>query len=138
MFNDIISQLWTLLGLTVAWLVLEGTAKVIAGNLILVTLAVWVITYPLRHSKSREEEERRQVKLERKAAKKAEAKRVLKKAQRTAARLEQAAELSGLDNVHTAHSSSSSVSESPATVVPEVSSEASGSLSSREQPPISK
>jgi hypothetical protein len=48
---DIIGQAWTLLGMTVAWLVLEGSAKDLTGNLIIITLAVWVITFPLRRSK---------------------------------------------------------------------------------------
>jgi hypothetical protein len=51
LFNDIIGQAWTLLGMTVAWLVLEGSAKELTGNLIFITLAVWVITFPLRRSK---------------------------------------------------------------------------------------
>jgi hypothetical protein len=48
---DIIGQAWTLLGMTVAWLVLEGSAKELTGNLIVITLAVWVLTFPLRRSK---------------------------------------------------------------------------------------
>lgn len=51
---DIIGQAWTLLGMTVAWLVLEGSAKDLTGNLILITLAVWVITFPLRRAKDDE------------------------------------------------------------------------------------
>lgn len=51
LFNDIIGQAWTLLGMTVAWLVLEGSAKELTGNLIFITLAIWVITFPLRRSK---------------------------------------------------------------------------------------
>lgn len=48
-FRDIIEQAWTLLGMAVAWLVLEGSAKQLTGNLILITLAIWVVTFPLRH-----------------------------------------------------------------------------------------
>jgi hypothetical protein len=48
-FNDILGQAWTLLGMFVAWVVLEGSAKEIVGNLILVTLALWVATYPIRN-----------------------------------------------------------------------------------------
>lgn len=51
LFNDIIGQAWTLLGMTVAWLVLEGSAKELTGNLIFITLGIWVITFPLRRSK---------------------------------------------------------------------------------------
>lgn len=51
LFNDIIGQSWTLLGMTVAWLVLEGSAKELTGNLIFITLGIWVITFPLRRVK---------------------------------------------------------------------------------------
>lgn len=49
--KDIIDQAWTLLGMVVAWLVLEGSARDTVGLLIWVTLAVWVITFPLRYEK---------------------------------------------------------------------------------------
>lgn len=52
LLKDIIEQAWTLLGMAVAWLVLEGSAKDLTGTLILVTLSIWVITYPLRRDKS--------------------------------------------------------------------------------------
>jgi hypothetical protein len=51
LLKDIIEQAWTLLGMAVAWLVLEGSAKDLTGNLILITLCVWVLTYPLRRDK---------------------------------------------------------------------------------------
>jgi putative Mn2+ efflux pump MntP len=54
LFKDIIEQAWTLLGMAVAWLVLEGSAKDLTGNLILITLGVWVITFPLRREKDDE------------------------------------------------------------------------------------
>lgn len=47
--NDIVGQIWTLLGMFVAWLVLEGSAKTVVGWCILGTMAVWVATYPLRN-----------------------------------------------------------------------------------------
>lgn len=47
--KDIVEQAWTLLGMAVAWLVLEGSAKELTGNLIFITLGVWVVTYPLRN-----------------------------------------------------------------------------------------
>jgi hypothetical protein len=34
--------------MVVAWLVLEGSAKELTGNLILITLLVWVITFFIR------------------------------------------------------------------------------------------
>lgn len=54
--KDIIDQAWTLLGMAVAWLVLEGSAKDLTGNLIVLTLGVWIITFPLRYEKPEEEE----------------------------------------------------------------------------------
>lgn len=47
-FNDMVGQLWTLLGMFVAWVVLEGSAKTIVGWCILATTVAWAITYPLR------------------------------------------------------------------------------------------
>lgn len=47
-FNDIVGQIWTLLGMFVAWIVLEGTAKTVVGWLIIASTIVWVITFPLR------------------------------------------------------------------------------------------
>lgn len=47
-FNDIIGQIWTLLGMFVAWIVLEGTAKEVVGWGITLSLIVWVVTFPLR------------------------------------------------------------------------------------------
>ncbi len=48
-FKDVLDQAWTLLGMAVAWLVLEGSAKEVTGNLILITLGIWVATYPIRN-----------------------------------------------------------------------------------------
>lgn len=56
LFKDIIDQAWTLLGMAVAWLVLEGSAKDLTGNLIVITLTIWIITFPLRYEKPEEEE----------------------------------------------------------------------------------
>lgn len=47
--RDIIDQSWTLLGMIIAWLVLEGSAKDVTGMLILVTLFVWIMSYPIRN-----------------------------------------------------------------------------------------
>jgi hypothetical protein len=45
--KDVLDQAWTLLGMMVAWLVLEGSAKELTGNLILITLLIWVVTFPI-------------------------------------------------------------------------------------------
>jgi hypothetical protein len=47
--KDMLSQLWTLLGMFVAWIVLEGSAKAVVGWLILATAVVWAATFPLRN-----------------------------------------------------------------------------------------
>ena len=47
--NDMLGQLWTLLGMFVAWLVLEGSAKTVVGWAILGSLVVWIVTFPLRN-----------------------------------------------------------------------------------------
>jgi hypothetical protein len=56
--KDVIEQSWTLLGMAVAWLVLEGSAKDLTGNLIALTLALWVVTFPFfRYEKEEKEPE---------------------------------------------------------------------------------
>lgn len=47
--NDLLGQLWTLLGMFVAWIVLEGSAKTVVGWCIFVSLVIWIITFPLRN-----------------------------------------------------------------------------------------
>jgi hypothetical protein len=50
-FSDIANQLWTLLGMFIAWVVLEGSAKTVVGYAIGISLIVWSVTYPLRNPK---------------------------------------------------------------------------------------
>lgn len=47
--QDMIDQLWTLLGMFIAWVVLDGSAKTIVGYAIVCTLIAWAITYPIRN-----------------------------------------------------------------------------------------
>lgn len=47
--NDLIGQIWTLLGMFVAWIVLEGSAKSVVGWCILASLIIWIISFPLRN-----------------------------------------------------------------------------------------
>jgi hypothetical protein len=54
-FVDLIGQLFTLLGMFIAWIVLDGTAKGIVGYAIMFAVAVWILTYPIR--KDRKESE---------------------------------------------------------------------------------
>jgi hypothetical protein len=52
--SDIANQLWTLLGMFIAWVVLEGSAKTVVGYAIGMSLVVWGITFPLRNLKDEE------------------------------------------------------------------------------------
>jgi hypothetical protein len=46
--RDVLGQLFTLLGMGVAWIVLEGTARTIVGWAIIAATVVWFATYQLR------------------------------------------------------------------------------------------
>ena len=54
--KDVIEQSWTLLGMAVAWLVLEGSAKDLTGNLIGLTLLLWIVTFPFFRYEKEEKE----------------------------------------------------------------------------------
>lgn len=49
--REILDQLWTIVALAIGWLVLEGSAKTVTANLIIATLAIWIITHKLRNPK---------------------------------------------------------------------------------------
>jgi hypothetical protein len=49
--SDIANQLWTLLGMFIAWVVLEGSAKTVVGYTIILTLVIWSVTFKLRTPK---------------------------------------------------------------------------------------
>ncbi len=49
-FMEILDQLWTLAALAVGWLVLEGSAKTMTANIVIITLVVWIITSKIRKS----------------------------------------------------------------------------------------
>jgi hypothetical protein len=53
-FSDIFNQLWTLLGMFIAWVVLEGSAKTVVGYAIVLSLFIWGITFNLRNPKDKE------------------------------------------------------------------------------------
>lgn len=50
-FSDFFNQLWTFLGMFIAWVVLEGSAKTVVGYATIATLAVWAITLNIRNMK---------------------------------------------------------------------------------------
>lgn len=51
LLKDLIDQSWTLLGLAVGWVLLEGSARDLVGNLIGITLGIWILTFPIRRDK---------------------------------------------------------------------------------------
>ena len=53
-FSDIANQLWTLLGMFIAWVVLEGSAKSVVGYAIGIASVVWIVTFQLRNPKDDE------------------------------------------------------------------------------------
>lgn len=69
LIKDVVEQSWTLLGMAIAWLVLEGSAKDLTLNLIGITLLLWVVTFPFfRYEKEEKEETPTKKKPLRKAA----------------------------------------------------------------------
>ena len=53
--RDMIEQLWTVLGMFIAWVVLDGSAKTVVGYAIIGTLIAWAVTYRLRNPKDDDE-----------------------------------------------------------------------------------
>jgi putative Mn2+ efflux pump MntP len=47
--KDLVDQAWTLLGMFIAWVVLDGSAKTIVGYGIIATLGLWILTSPIRN-----------------------------------------------------------------------------------------
>jgi len=52
--SDFLGQAWTLLGMFVAWVVLDGSAKTVVGYAIVFTMVMWSATYWLRNPKDNE------------------------------------------------------------------------------------
>jgi ABC-type uncharacterized transport system fused permease/ATPase subunit len=52
--KDMAEQLWTVLGMWIAWVVLDGSAKTVVGYAIVGTFIAWAVTYPLRNPKDEE------------------------------------------------------------------------------------
>jgi hypothetical protein len=46
--KDVLGQLFTLLGMGVAWIVLEGSARTIVGWAILGATLLWFVSYNIR------------------------------------------------------------------------------------------
>ena len=58
LFQDLVDQAWTLLGLGTAWVLLEGSARELVGNMILITLGFRIITFPIFRYEKEEKEPR--------------------------------------------------------------------------------
>lgn len=46
-----IAQVFTILGFFIAWLTLTGTAQQVVGVATLISIALWLVTIPLREEK---------------------------------------------------------------------------------------
>lgn len=45
---EIVATSWTILGMFVAWIVLEGDAKSVVGVSLLLVISAWAVTMPRR------------------------------------------------------------------------------------------
>jgi len=54
--SDFLNQAWTLLGMFVAWVVLDGSAKTVVGYAIVITTLLWVVSYKARNLKDDNED----------------------------------------------------------------------------------
>lgn len=54
LLKDLAEQIWTFVGLFSAWLVLTGSAKTVVGYAILISIFLWITTYPIRRDKEDE------------------------------------------------------------------------------------
>lgn len=51
-----LNQTWTLLGMFIAWVLLEGSARTVVGYAILFSLGVWLSTLRIREPLEKEQE----------------------------------------------------------------------------------
>ena len=58
-FRGILNQPFTLLGMFIAWAVLEGSAKTVVGFAILWSLIVWLFSMKFREEKEEEENDKK-------------------------------------------------------------------------------
>jgi hypothetical protein len=52
--NDMIGQIFTILGFFVAWVTLDGSAKPVVLQATMFCVFIWVLSYPLRRNKDEE------------------------------------------------------------------------------------
>jgi len=56
-FRELLNQTFTLLGMFIAWVVLEGSAKTVVGYAIVWSLLIWLLSMGLRENGDKEEKE---------------------------------------------------------------------------------
>ena len=54
--RELLNQTFTLLGMFIAWVVLEGSAKTVVGFAIVWSLVIWLLSMGLRENNKGEEE----------------------------------------------------------------------------------
>ena len=57
--REMLNQTFTLLGMFIAWAVLEGSAKTVVGFAILWSLIVWLFSMKFREEKEEEENDKK-------------------------------------------------------------------------------
>jgi hypothetical protein len=55
-FRELLNQTFTLLGMFIAWVVLEGSAKTVVGYAIVWSLLIWLLSMGLRENNKEEKE----------------------------------------------------------------------------------
>jgi hypothetical protein len=58
-FREMLNQTFTLLGMFIAWAVLEGSAKTVVGFAILWSLIVWLFSMKFREEKEEKENDKK-------------------------------------------------------------------------------
>jgi hypothetical protein len=58
-FREMLNQTFTLLGMFIAWAVLEGSAKTVVGFAILWSLIVWLFSMKFREEKEEEKNDKK-------------------------------------------------------------------------------
>lgn len=56
-FKEMVEQIWTLLGMFIAWCVLDGSAKSVVGTAIMFTTVIWIIYSGIQERKEDLEDE---------------------------------------------------------------------------------
>jgi len=52
--KDVFNNLWVFVGLFIAWLVMEGSARTVVGYIYIGAVVVWFATYKIRNHEDKE------------------------------------------------------------------------------------